>query len=291
MTPTEALPLLVVVVLLVASSGVAVDEMSVVYDGDHELTTAEDVYVVAGGSVTVPDNASIDSAIYIVDGSLSVAGTVDGDVTVIGGNLTVAADATIAGTLQSLTGNVSVAPGAVIGSRSSVPITDPAPGPLGPYTGLVVQFVFLGLAAWVLARRRPDLLDTVGRAAIDHPVVTGVVGSLAGLTLLVLFVYMAFTLLLLPISILGLLGELLVVFYAYIAYGHRIGRFLPTDRTAGATVAGVGVVLLVFELLNRIPLVGLVVQIAAVAVGFGAVVVTFFGLREYHPATIPRTDR
>jgi len=288
MTPTEALPLLVVVTLLVASSGVAVDQMTVTYTGDHAVDGREDVSVVAGGTVTVPADTTVQSQVYVVGGTLTVAGTVTGDVTVLGGNLTVADTGAITGTLETLAGTTDVADGAAIGERTRLPVTEPAAGPFGQYGALVFQILTLGLAAWILARRRPTFLENVARTATAHPVVTGVVGALAGLTLLVLFVYMAFTLLLLPVSILGLLGELAVVFYAYVAFGHRIGTHLPTAHTGLAAVLGVTGFLLALELLGRIPLLGAVVQIAVVAIGFGAVLLTFFGLREFHPATIPQ---
>jgi hypothetical protein len=131
------------------------------------------------------------------------------------------------------------------------------------------------------------LLENVGDSVVHHTVVSGVVGSIAGTALLVLFVYMAFTLVLLPISILGLMAELLAVVYAYAVYGYLVGRRLPVERVDVATAVGAGLFLVGIEALGRVPVAGVLLQFLLVAVGFGAVLVTYFGLQEFEPVRIP----
>lgn len=287
MSPTETLPLLVAVVLLVSASGGAVDEMRVVYDGDPDVTAVTDVLVVAGGTVTVPSGETVRGSVYVVGGSARIDGRLEGDVTVLAGNLSVADGAAVTGTLQTVAGDVSVADGATVGARTTLPVETATGGPLGAYGGLLLQFVVVGLAGWVLSRRRPALLANVGHAVTDRTAVSAAVGALAGATLLVLFVFMAFTLLLLPVSVLGLLAQFAAVLYGYAAFGHLVGRRLPLERPGAATVAGVGVVLVALELVGRVPYLGAVVQFGVVVLGFGAVLLTYFGLRRFHPATVP----
>ncbi|MFC7193808.1 hypothetical protein ACFQL4_02730 [Halosimplex aquaticum] len=98
---------------------------------------------------------------------------------------------------------------------------------------------------------------------------------------------MAFTLLLIPLSIAGLVGEVLIVLYSQVAFGRLVGRQLPIDRDEVATVAGVGLFLLALELLALVPYLGTLVQFALIVVGFGAVLNSYFGLQRFEPVTIP----
>jgi len=186
-----------------------------------------------------------------------------------------------------ISGESTVAEGGAVGQVSTFEPPAPASSPARRIGGFAVQFLLLGIAGWWLARRQPELLDTVGHSITDHALVSGVTGALAAATLLVLFVYMAFTLLLLPLSVAGLAAEVLVVLYAQIAYGRLIGRRLPIGGQGLATAVGVGLFLLALELLGTVPYLGTLVQLALLAVGFGAVINTYFGLQRFEPVTIP----
>jgi len=83
-----------------------------------------------------------------------------------------------------------------------------------------------------------------------------VVGSLGATTLLVLLVYMAFTLILLPVAIVGLFAEFLVVLYGQAVFGYLIGRRLPIERDGVATIAGIAAFLLALELFGLVPYLG-----------------------------------
>ncbi|WP_440991707.1 polymer-forming cytoskeletal protein [Haloarchaeobius baliensis] len=290
MNPTELVPLLVVVVLLVSASGADPDRMTVTLQGDQTLDEIDGVHVVAGGTTTVPANASVDGDLYVIGGTARLDGTLSGDVTVLAGNVTVTERATLAGTLRTIGGRVTVADGATIGVFDR--FEPPAPGgsPTRRVGTFLLQFLVLGAAGWWLARRQPTLLSNVGHAVTEHPLVCGVVGSLGALSLLVLFVYMAFTLILLPVSLVGLLGQLAVVLYAQVVFGYLVGSRLPVARTDRATFLGVGVVLFAFEVLGAFPLVGALVQLAAIGVGFGAVLNTYFGLQRFEPVSLPGVD-
>ncbi|MHB9288905.1 polymer-forming cytoskeletal protein [Halobacteriales archaeon Cl-PHB] len=287
MSVTEVIPLLVVGLLLLSASGVEPDRIDVVVDGDHVVTDVDDALAVGGGTVTVPGDATLDGHLLVVGGNVTLAGQVTGDVRLVAGSLTVADGATITGELQALSGNLSVAPGAAVARRSTIELTDTAPSPWRSVGFLAMQALVVALAGAWLTRRAPGLLENVGDAVTEHAVVSGTVGAIAGLSLLVLFVYMAFTLVLLPLSIVGLLAEVGVVAYAYLVYGYLVGRRLPVDRPALATALGSVAFLLGVELLGHLPLVGTLVQLGLVVVGFGAVLVTYFGLQEFEPAVIP----
>lgn len=290
MNPTELVPLLVVVVLLVSASGADPDQMTVTLQGDQTLDEIDGVHVVAGGTTTLPANASVDGELYVIGGTVRLDGSVGGDVTVLAGNLTVSETATVPGTLRTIGGRVTVADGANIGvyDRFEPPASNQSP--TRRVGSFLLQFLVLGAAGWSISRRSPSLLSNVGHAVTAHPLASGVVGSLGALSLLVLFVYMAFTLLLLPVSIVGLILLALVALYAQVVFGYLVGTRLPVDRTDNATVLGIGLVLFAFELLGAVPVVGALVQLAAIGIGFGAVLNTYFGLQRFEPVSLPGAD-
>lgn len=286
MTPTEALPLLVVVVLMASAGGADPQSMTVVYEGDRTLAATTDVHVVAGGTTTVPAGTTVTGDLYVLDGTLRVAGTVDGDVTVLGGRLAAGADAAVTGTLATYGGTTEVATAATVGDRTSVTTGGSAALLAGP-VGTAIQATVLGAVGFILVRRRPHPPANVARAATDHPVVSGAVGLLAGVTLLVLGVYMAVTLVLLPVTVLVLLGLLLAVLYGQVGLGTAIGHRLPVDDTAPATALGTAATVVGLDVVTLVPVLGIIVQLAVTAVGLGAVLATYLGLRPYEPPAIP----
>ncbi|WP_123537584.1 bactofilin family protein [Halosimplex salinum] len=287
MTPTEAIPLLIVVLLVVSAGGGDVDEMTVTFEGANTVETLDDVHVVAGGTSTVPANGSVSGDLYVIGGTARIAGELDGDVTVFAGNASILGDGVVTGTLQTISGDSSVADGATVGAVSSFDPPTPTASPARRIGAFLLQFLLLAVVGGWLARRRPALFDNLGHAITEHALVSGVVGALGSLALLVLFVYMAFTLLLIPLSVAGLVGELLIVLYGQIAFGHLVGTRLPIDRPDAATVAGIGVFLLGIELLGLVPYLGAIVQFGLFVVGFGAVLNTYFGLQRFEPVSIP----
>jgi cytoskeletal protein CcmA (bactofilin family) len=286
-SPTEAIPLLIVVLLMISIGGGDVQEMSVTFQGETAVDSLDDVHVVAGGTTTVPETAAVDGEVYVIGGTAVVEGTVDGDVTLLNGNLSVGSGATVTGTLQTYSGAATIDPGASIGRVSQFEPPTPSSSPAQRIGGFLFQVLLFGGFGWWLVERHPLVVDNVAGAITEHPLVSGVVGSLGATTLLVLFVYMAFTLVLLPVAIVGLLAEFAVILYGQVVFGSLIGSRLPIDHTGGATLAGVAALLFALELLGLVPYLGGIAQLAVAAVGFGAVVNTYFGLQRFEPITIP----
>ncbi|WP_339106004.1 hypothetical protein [Haloterrigena salinisoli] len=107
------------------------------------------------------------------------------------------------------------------------------------------------------------------------------------MTFLALFVFMAFTLILIPVAILGLLIGLVMIAYGVISLGYLLGQQMESLRTGLATGAGVVVVMIVLEVSSVIPFVGDLLAIGLLLTGFGAVVLTYFGLRHFEPVALP----
>lgn len=288
MNPVEVIPLLVVALLLLSAGGAEPEQVTLVLEGDHEVDAVEDALLVGGGTVRVPADVTTSGTVFVIGGDVEIAGRLAGDVTVLAGNLSLAETATVTGELQTIAGRADVAEGASVGRQTSLATT--APRRSGPFSGLAwlaAQVAVLAAATAWLSRRHPLLLRNVADSITEHSLVSGVVGSVAGAALLVLFVYMAFTIVLLPLSVLGVVAEGLTVLYGYAAYGYLLGRRLPIARVDLASAVGAGVFIVGVELLGSVPLLGAVAQFALVVTGLGAVLITYFGFREFEPATIP----
>jgi len=287
MSPTEAIPLLIVVLLMISIGGGDVQEMSVTFQGDTDVASLADVKVVAGGTTTIPGDATVDGDIYVIGGTVDVDGTVDGDVTLLNGNLSINDGATVTGTLETYSGSAAVSSEASVGHISRFEALTPSSSPAQRVGGFLLQFFVLGAFGWWLVDRHPFVIENVGAAITEHALVSGVVGGLGATTLLVLFVYMAFTLILLPLAIIGLFVEFLVVLYGQAVFGYLVGTRLPIERDGVATLAGIAAFLLALELAGFVPYLGGIAQLTVAAVGFGAVLNTYFGLQRFEPAAIP----
>jgi hypothetical protein len=278
----ETIPLVVVALLLVTAEG-GVGAVDLVLSGDQRIETPEDAVVVANGSAVVPANVTVEGPVVVASGDLRVEGTVDGSLTQLSGGVTLADGARVTGEYRIFGGERSIAAGAVVARRTQVEIL-PAERPLwARLLTFAIQTLVLAAAAYLLGRRAPDALANVAGAARDHALVSGTVGALTGVTFLALFVFMAFTLVLIPVSVLGILGGIVAVTYGLIALGALVGQYLPVEAPEYAAAGGVVVVQVALRALGYVPLVGDLLGLVLAVVGLGAVLVTYFGLQRFEP--------
>lgn len=279
----ETVPLLLVAILLLTAGG-DVTRATVTFDGTSEA--GADPLVVAGGTVTVPANATTSGPIYVVNGTLDVQGRVAGDVVQLGGTVVAGPTARVDGAFDAFAGSRTVDPAAQV-AVTSVDVSA-GPSPVARVLIFLVQTGVLALAGYLFGRRRPDLLATVGAAARNHPVVSVTAGALVSVSAVALLVFMAFTLVLIPVTVLGLLAGVLVTGYGIIALGYLVGTRLDRFGLSGgpATAAGVVAVSVAAELLSFVPFGDVLVLLVGTA-GIGAVLVTYLGFRPFEPVTIP----
>ena len=279
----ETVPLLLLAILLLTVGG-DVSRATVTFDGVSEADT--DPLVVAGGTVTVPEDATTPGPIYVVDGTLDVQGRVGGDVVQLGGRVVAGPTARVDGVLDAFAGSRAVAPGASV-RVTSVDVSA-GPSPVARALLFAVQTGVLAVAGYLLGRRRPDLLATVGTAVRDHPLVSVTVGALVSVSAIALLVFMAFTLVLIPVTVLGLLAGVAVTGYGVLALGYLVGTRLGRFGLEGgaATAAGVVAVSVAAELLSFVPFGDVLVLLVGTA-GIGAVLVTYLGFAPFEPVAIP----
>ena len=279
---------LLIAALLLTSGDPGVDTVQLIMFGEHEVTEHVGALIVGDSTVTIPSDARVPGPVYVIGGELRVAGEVAGDVTQLAGTVRVEAGAAIVGELQPVAGTLTVDSDAVIGLRTSLDLTgsgSAAPGS-GLLPGLSLTVLLVGVG-YLLAWRRPIALANVSTAARAHPVVTLTVGALAFLTVISILVFMAFTLVLIPITVLGLIAGLLTLGYGLIGWGHLIGTFLAIRRRGSATALGVVVLVAVLSLVSLVPVVGDLVVAALILSGVGAVLVTYYGVAAFRPEPLP----
>lgn len=283
----ELIPLLIVALLMISAGGADVETAEIVMEGDHEITEHRGALIVGDATVTIPADADVSGPIYVIGGELRVHGSVTGDVTQLSGALEVADGAVVDGQLQHIAGTESLSDGARIGERTTVEVTPAEPDPIAALVPSVLLTLILALIGGWTSRSRPTLLENVGTAAHEHPVVSLTVGALLFVTFLAVFVFMAFTLVLIPVSLLGLFIGLLSIGYGILAWGYLVGTRLMSSRVDIATSAGVVAVMVFLHVAGFVPVIGELVTIAVLLIGLGAVVVTYFGLGRFEPAMLP----
>jgi hypothetical protein len=282
----DLVPVLLLSLLLLTSGGDA-DRVELLTGGTHEVADSSGAVVVTDGDVTVPASVTVDGPVHVLGGVVRVEGDVTGGVVVVGGAVDVAATAQVGGAVRHLGGELALAPG----SAARVETPDLAATRRGPVEDVVTTLAGAGLLAAVAAgwtRRRPNAPRTVGDAMRRHPVVVLTVGALVAVTGISVLVFMAFTLVLLPVSVLGLVVGAGLVASGVVGAGELVGRRLPLHGRVRATAAGVVVVVVVVRALGLVPLVGDLLALAVLLAGLGAVLVTYLGLKPFVPVALPR---
>jgi cytoskeletal protein CcmA (bactofilin family) len=275
---------------------------AVVFGGRHRIAGGETLngtLLMLDGQLTVAEGAGIGGEVYMVGGRLEVNGQIGGNVSVLGGEVNLGPTAKIAGNLGIGGGTVHRSPAATVGGEVVSGLQVPSRLAVSETRSRVervvrsvVQALLLATAAFVLIRLRARPVYRVAEAATRHPLISGAMGILVGVVGLVLLVLIAFTIILIPIALLGIVVLGLAVAYGWIAFGVALGRVLVrwrqlSVRPATAAFLGTVVFMIAVDVVNLVPVVGGLTGVLATTVGFGAVLLTRFGIRRFVPVTYP----
>lgn len=272
---------------------------TLVADGEHtfdqDLTGS---LIITDGSVSLSAGTTLDGSVHILSGSLNVDGDITGDVFFLNGDLTLGPTALIGGDLNLGNGSYHPSPAAVIAGHlntgGGIPLPDlperQAPTGWTLLLRTVINGSLLGLAAALLTRYAPAAIERVGHAGVRHSLVSGAVGLLVGVVGISLLVTMAYTILLIPVTLLGLFLLGIAVLYGWIGLGVSAGRLgvrvlKRPVKPSTAAFFGTLFFMLVLELLSSLPLIGGLLGIMLAVVGLGAVSLTRFGLQHFTPST------
>lgn len=273
---------------------------AIVWEGDHVYSAGDVVQgqlVILDGAVTIREGAQVAGSVYMLGGTVEIEGAVEEDVALIGGDLILGPTAVVGGDLSAGGGNVEQSPQATVhgevfgGSDVDVSLETLFPQPTAQerLLRLLPQALIVAAMAYLVARFLSRPLARVRRANARHPVVSGAMGLLVGIVGPSLLVLMAFTVILVPVTLIALLLTGLVVIYAWIGLGAALGQWLQSVlgrdwSLPASTFVGTLLFMIATDLLVFIPIVGGWAGILATAVGIGAVFLTRFGLRDFDPS-------
>jgi hypothetical protein len=317
-----ALPIVLVAALafpIVAFAGgesAGESEGRVVLGGTYTLLSGKVLtgdLVVIGGAATLETDSTVEGDVALIGGFLNADGLIEGDVFAMGGIVTLGPEVVVEGDLVSIGAVVNRAEGAqVLGQVSDeswstfdfrgpgviVPEVVGVPGMMPLPWGGMSWFDPLASFGWALLRALlmaglavlvimfwPERTARVGRALISQPAASGGIGLLTAFLGLLVIVILAFTICLIPFSLIGglILGAAFI--FGWIALGLEVGIRLAEAFKRDwhpATKAALGTLLLSFVAyaFGLIPCVGGIVPLVLSLIGLGAVTLTRFGGRE-----------
>jgi hypothetical protein len=265
--------------------------------------------IVLGGNVDLKQGSTVNGSILVLGGNVTAAGEVTGDVSVLGGNAELTSTAHIRGDVSSVGGNLRRDPGAQVdgqvtrGQGLDLPFNfrfgPSIVQPMAPSWSMRLSPLFVliwfGFRVLVLAALAvlvvifwPDPSLRVAHAAVAQPFGAAGLGCLTLIIGLPALVLLLLTVLLSPLSLLGMLLLVVAGVFGWIALGLEVGRRLALafgwDIHPSAQ-AGIGGLLLTLVVggVGLLPCIGIVIAIAVVCLGLGAVMLTRFGSRDYMP--------
>ncbi len=265
--------------------------------------TLNDDLTVIGGNATLEQDSTVNGDVAVIGGNVSADGLINGNISVLGGMVNLKDNAVVRGNVNQLGGSVYKSEKArVEGSNPfnqapfRIPTMQTTPLNINfdaVFAPLLAFFRALALAALAIlaALFAPASIARVGQAAHTQPAVTGGIGLLTAIVAPALLLVLGITIILLPLSLLGLLILGIAILYGWLALGLITGRYLGqwlNQNWSEPIHAGVGtlVLSLVASMANLIPCVGWLATFIVAVIGLGAVIVTQFG-RQLYPAPVP----
>lgn len=272
--------------------------LTLITSGEHQLDqNIQGDLLILGGEVVVEEGALITDSVHLLLGDLTLDGMVLGDVNFLNGDLFLGNTAVVGGDLNLGGGSYHASPASTIRGRinTGTGISLPNLPQQGRSMDLwfwfraVLSGFISGLVAAALVRYFPGPVGRIREAVTHHSLACAAAGILAGIVGISLFVTMAYTILLIPVSLLGLFVLGVGVFLGWVGLGSELGRLLsrlinrPIKPSQTAFI-GILVLTLGLEMIAFIPGIGGLLSLALVATGLGATMLTRFGLRRFVPA-------
>jgi hypothetical protein len=223
------------------------------------------------GSVIVEPGQTVKGDLTVIAGDATIAGMVDGNVVVIGGDLYERPGAVITGQVNTVGGGVV----SDIVPWSAPPDRRP---PFADYrmlwhiaSGLIVILVFL-----IFPMRARVALDRLER----HPGLCAAVGLLGWVAVLPLALLLLCTIVLIPFIALEAVAIVGAVFLGKAALGLLVGRRLcelikPSGTPAPLVALVAGLVLVTAA--ELVPVIGVLVTVFVFLIGMGAAILAFTG--------------
>jgi hypothetical protein len=279
-------------------------QLAIITEGNHVIAgdTLGDL-IVFGGHVTLDESSQLVGSAHMLSGVLEVQGEIQGDISQFGGTLVIGPQAIVSGKINHGGGESSVSKDAVIagGLNSGTGLKLPSltqaqtQNTAGGFIRLVLASLIIGLLAFLLDCYIPLSLNHVSDAAQQNFIVCSAMGVLVTITGASLLVLLAYTIVLIPVAIVGLLLMGSAVLFSWVAWGSSLGRRLvkhfKLNISSGLTAfLGGATFILMLNLFTMIPWVGGYITLIFAITGLGAVFLTRFGIRRFTPADLSGTS-
>jgi len=256
-----------------------------------DANTDGDDRIVLVGSVLV-DREETAGEVYVLDGDVTIRGTVTGDVVVADGDVTIRG--TVEGNVVTLAGQATLGragrvqgdityadkepvqtPGSQVGGEVNKFDVGDA-GILGAIAWLIGVTVSLFLLGLVLLLLAPRAADAVARTAKAKALVSFGVGFAAFFLIPIIAVLALITVVGIPLGVILLL--LIVPLYAisYVTAAFALGRRIIKGSRIVAFLVG----LVILGLLSLIPIAGALIGLLATMFGLGLLLMTLFRARS-----------
>jgi hypothetical protein len=273
-------PLLIALLLLcwllpAATASAADDNERIVLVGDVLVDrdeTAGDV-VVLDGDVTI--RGTVKGDVIVGDGDVTIRGTVTGDVVAVAGLTTLGQRGNVEGDLNYGDKEPVRTSGSKVGGDVQKFDAGDASliGAIGFFVGFVVSMFLLGLILILLAPRAAEAVARTGRR---KALVSAGVGLLGIILIPLIAVAAFFTIVGIPLAIVLLFLIVPLLAMSYITTALVLGRLILKKSKLLAFLLG----LIILGLLTLIPIAGGLIAFLAIIFGLGALLVTLFSSRS-----------
>jgi cytoskeletal protein CcmA (bactofilin family) len=269
--------------------------------------TFEGNLVVFGGLVTTEQDSLFVGDVVVLGGSGSINGQLDGNLVVVGGTLKLGSRAWVRGNVSAVATtidrdvNARISGQLITGrnirvwetARVVVPdfsrTFDVRSVPGFDVLGLLLRSILWAALAILVILFLQVPTERVSQTIVAQPLLSGGVGLLAVILAVLILLAMAITLILIPVSVLGVFILIVTWTYGRIALGLEVGRrfseILKKDWPI-AVHAGIGtfILVLVVDGANMvIPCVGGIFSLLVGLVGLGGVLLSRYGSQVYSP--------
>jgi hypothetical protein len=310
-----SITLIVLIVALLAFPRIALAQSpgggndQVVFGGTYTLEKGKDLngnLVILGGIATLEESSTVNGDITLTGGSLFIQGEVNGNITGVGGSITLGDTAVVDGDINTIGAALNRSNTAVIkGNVSSsgpgnfrIPLKWSANSlknlslnlfqPVGNVLWGIFQALAMAALALLVTLFLPHPTGRVAHTISSQPVIAGALGLLTIVVAPALFIVLLVTIILIPLSLIGLLVLAVAFAFGWIAIGYETGRRLAAMfKVQWAAPVNAGVGTLVISLLSSvfiiIPCVGWVLPAVLAIVGLGGVLISRFGMQGSLP--------
>jgi hypothetical protein len=251
-------------------------------------------------TVRLEEGSTFDGNMILVGGSMESAGKIIGDIASVGASIHFASPSILSGNAvcigtapqvdagAGVTGTIHTLEGFSLPNSPTAENTQETGSAAGKadfwyeVTIILFRMFLLSAVATLIFLFLPSPAERVARTIVEKPAVSFLIGLLTMMAAAALFLLLALTVCLSPLSLLGSIILLVAILLGWVALGWEIGVQvcgMLRMKAHPAVVAGIGTIILtlIASGLGFVPWAGPILILLVLSFGLGAVVLTRFG--------------